>query len=34
VKEINAATEYVQIAGVLLSFETLGQKQESDWWQS
>ena len=25
--EINAATEYVQIAGVLLSFETMGQKQ-------
>lgn len=27
VNEINAATEYVQIAGVLLSFETMGQKQ-------
>lgn len=27
VKEINATTEYVQIAGVLLSFETMGQKQ-------
>lgn len=26
-KEINTATEFVQIAGVLLSFETIGQKQ-------